>query len=310
MAGMLWIQIPYSLAGALQHFAAGVLLSTVGTELLPFLLQASGVYENVGLTIGFFGGMGLLVVLGMALPDIKDVSFDDDASNTDKRAEGVLAHSLRRKSSSMRNACFSLQKRYWEDVLREEELSAGQLQNDDERTPWEDQALLTAHNTRASRANHRQSSSLSELLSINNSHTPFPTAFLAAVVVDSFLDGLLVGIASTVQGTAGPMMALSLSVEMSFIGLTLATALQGRHGIKCLLSAFAGPVILVGGALVGGLLSSTLQQHHPAFFVGSMAFGASALLFMVAEELLLEAHEQGDHVWWVDVQLYTGFYVR
>ena len=30
---------------------------------------------------------------------------------------------------------------------------------------------------------------------------------------------------------------------------------------------------------------------------------------MVAEELLLEAHEQGDHVWWVDLQLYIGFFV-
>lgn len=31
---------------------------------------------------------------------------------------------------------------------------------------------------------------------------------------------------------------------------------------------------------------------------------------MVAEELLLEAHEKagGEHVWWVDLQLYVGFY--
>jgi hypothetical protein len=29
---------------------------------------------------------------------------------------------------------------------------------------------------------------------------------------------------------------------------------------------------------------------------------------MVAEELLLEAHEEGDHVWWVDLQLYVGFF--
>ena len=62
------------------------------------------------------------------------------------------------------------------------------------------------------------------------------------------------------------------------------------------------------GAAVGGLLSTTLSEN-PVLFAGLLSFGTSALLFMVAEELLLEAHEDGgDHVWWVDLQLYTGFY--
>jgi zinc transporter ZupT len=67
---------------------------------------------------------------------------------------------------------------------------------------------------------------------------------------------------------------------------------------------------LMAGAVLGGLLSGVLQ-HEPAVSAGLMGFGTSALLFMVAEELLLEAHEEGgDHIWWVDLQLYTGFYVR
>jgi zinc transporter ZupT len=42
------------------------------------------------------------------------------------------------------------------------------------------------------------------------------------------------------------------------------------------------------------------------------AFGgnsaAAALLYLVTEELLLEAHEEGsDHVWWVDVMFFAGF---
>jgi len=43
-------------------------------------------------------------------------------------------------------------------------------------------------------------------------------------------------------------------------------------------------------------------------FADIKGFGTSALLFMVAEELLLEAPEDGEHIWWVNVQLYTGFY--
>ena len=63
------------------------------------------------------------------------------------------------------------------------------------------------------------------------------------------------------------------------------------------------------GAAIGGMLASMLLDHH-ALFTGLLSFGASALLYMVAEELLLEAHEDdGDHhVWWVDLQLYVGFW--
>jgi len=60
---------------------------------------------------------------------------------------------------------------------------------------------------------------------------------------------------------------------------------------------------------VGGLTAAALEQS-PVLFVGLISFGTSALLFMVAEELLLEAHEDAsEHVWWVDLQLYVGFFL-
>ena len=84
---------------------------------------------------------------------------------------------------------------------------------------------------------------------------------------------------------------------------------------------------------LGGALARTLS-HSPIAMTGMLSFGTSALLFMVAEgrslfvcfqldisskvlsfptimcveELLLDAHEDGEHVWWVDLQLYTGFF--
>lgn len=134
-----------------------------------------------------------------------------------------------------------------------------------------------------------------------------PLSFLAAIVVDSIMDGLLIGI----SGAAGPgaviMMAGSISVEMGFVGLTLATACHGMPYTKAIPAALAGPIALMLGAVLGGLLT-TLVEGDPALLAGLMGFGTSALLYMVAEELLLEAHEDGEHVWWVDVQLYTGFY--
>ena len=64
-------------------------------------------------------------------------------------------------------------------------------------------------------------------------------------------------------------------------------------------------VVLAAG--LGGMMADTLS-HSPIAFIGMISFGSSALLFMVAEELLLDAHESGEHVWWVDLQLYTGFF--
>ena len=58
----LQVRVPPMVAGALQHFAAGVLLSAIATELLPTLVEAKGFDANLGLTIGFVAGMGLLIV--------------------------------------------------------------------------------------------------------------------------------------------------------------------------------------------------------------------------------------------------------
>jgi len=58
---------------------------------------------------------------------------------------------------------------------------------------------------------------------------------------------------------------------------------------------------------------TTQIAGDPAMLAGIMGFGNSALPFMVAEELLLEAHEDGEHVWWVGPTLYRfllGFHVN
>ena len=71
----------------------------------------------------------------------------------------------------------------------------------------------------------------------------FPFALISAIAVDSALDGLLVGIACAAGPSAGSMMAISLSVEMSFLGLTLATALHGQPKSKSVSASFLGPSV-------------------------------------------------------------------
>lgn len=311
----LGIKVPDNIAGALQHFAAGLLLSAIGTELLPILLDAEGFDENLYATIGFFAGMATLIVLGILLPEAHSHDDDDDHDDDDSniRQHSSVNRSLRSlqvmaapggseramtKSMSLRQTAKKINDDY--NTSCDTCTTAGVDVNHVHKAgAGEARPLLSERGGTESKDVVKAMEVVEKAL---------PMSFLAAIVVDSFMDGFLIGI----TGAAGPgtviIMAGSLSVEMGFVGLTLATACHGMPYSKAIPAALAGPITLVLGALVGGLVTTQIEGN-PAMLAGIMGFGTSALLFMVAEELLLEAHEDGDdHVWWVDMQLYTGFY--
>ena len=54
-------------------------------------------------------------------------------------------------------------------------------------------------------------------------------------------------------------------------------------------------------------------RKEPLAHVALISFGIAALLFLVTEELLLEAHEaqehsaHEEHIWWVDMFFFLGF---
>ena len=60
-----------------------------------------------------------------------------------------------------------------------------------------------------------------------------------------------------------------------------------RRACVPLVAALVAAVLLVGAA--GGALIS--QSRHGHALIGLLAFGAAALLYLVTEELLVEAHE-------------------
>lgn len=51
---------------------------------------------------------------------------------------------------------------------------------------------------------------------------PFPFTFAAAVIVDAFVDGFLIGISGATGPRVGIVMSAALSIEMAFLGLTFA----------------------------------------------------------------------------------------
>jgi len=118
---------------------------------------------------------------------------------------------------------------------------------------------------------------------------------------------MLIGITLVTGQSAGLFMAVALCVEMGFLGLTFSSSTTSQPLTRKLAANIMGPIILSTSALIGGLVVNSLAQS-PEALVGFTAFGTAALLYMVCEELLVAAHDSGqDHVWWVDLQVYSGF---
>lgn len=274
---------PAPVVGALQHFSAGILLTTVAKELLPEMVQASGVAENLASGVGFFAGVGLLIWLGKVFPEEEDEEEEEEQQPQPQQEEEtqVLPPPRTRVTEpSLRNRKLSLRTR--------------------------------AYQKKGIRMTMPESSTT---LAADTTTTTLPTALLAAVAIDSLLDGLLIGISTAVDPNTGPLLSASLTVESSFLGLTLAAALRNKSSAAAssfpwlvLAATTLAPAAIFSGSLLGGALAPVLAQNT-VWLTGCLGFGTSTALFMVAEELLLQAHEDGsEHVWWVDFQLYTGFF--
>lgn len=133
-----------------------------------------------------------------------------------------------------------------------------------------------------------------------------PWALVLAVVVDSVVDGMLIGLASAVTLSSGWLMSLATAIEMGFLGYSFSCTLvaEVRH---CLATALAAipPIAMTVSSVIAAQSSSTLQGT-PAFS-GLVAFALVALLFLVVQELLLEAQEKdGGELWHASIWLYIG----
>lgn len=119
-----------------------------------------------------------------------------------------------------------------------------------------------------------------------------PIAMLAAVGVDILIDGLVLGLAFVAGGKAGILLTIALTLEVLFLGLTVTTELG-----ETIRSKVRIVVITVGIALllpIGAALATPVALLSPVVIAGFLSFGLMALLYLVTEELLVEAHEKPD----------------
>lgn len=117
-----------------------------------------------------------------------------------------------------------------------------------------------------------------------------PWGLLGAVAIDVVIDGLLLGIGFAVGARAGALLAVAITMEMLTLSLATAVELrtggQGRTKTVTIMSSLAAMLVV---SAVGGFFALRGASDNVLEVV--LSFGLAALLFLVTEELLNEAHE-------------------
>jgi zinc transporter, ZIP family len=109
--------------------------------------------------------------------------------------------------------------------------------------------------------------------------------------VDYLMDGLLIGIGFVLGAKVGGLLVFALSIEGLFLAIAVTSALN-RKGVACsrlIITAAIFGLLLGVGAIAGALIFARLSG---AFYIAMLAFGSAALIYLVTEELLVEAHDQ------------------
>jgi ZIP family zinc transporter len=116
------------------------------------------------------------------------------------------------------------------------------------------------------------------------------TSMVTAMGIDVTLDGLLIGLGFAAGHKQGVLLTIAMTLEVFFLGLACATTLaaNGTSRTRVLaVPAMLGLLLLIGagcGAVAMHLLADAAVD-------ALLAFGVAALLYLVTEELLVEAHE-------------------
>lgn len=116
-------------------------------------------------------------------------------------------------------------------------------------------------------------------------------SLLWTLAIDVFIDGLLVGVGFAAGAKEGILLTVALTGEVLFLGLSSAASLSrgGSSRARIMSTTFGLSAVLVAGGVVG---SAALQGLSGGLLEAVLSFGCAALLYLVTEELLVEAHEE------------------
>jgi len=138
-----------------------------------------------------------------------------------------------------------------------------------------------------------------------NTKPALPITFLILLGIDVVVDGLLLGVGFAAGEKEGKLLAYALGIESVSLGLaTTATLVKTGLTRGRVIGLLAGIGVLFIISTLGG--STLLHNLSPVGLDAVLSFGLAALLFLVTEELLQEAHLAEEPAW-LTATFYLGF---
>lgn len=123
-----------------------------------------------------------------------------------------------------------------------------------------------------------------------NERRRLPYGMLTVTALDLLIDGLVLGMAFAAGEKTGLLLTIALTLEVLFLALSVSASLANSGASRWLTALVPASlaVILSLGAVAGRLFFGSLAPFPFAVLLG---IGIVALLYLVTEELLVEAHE-------------------
>ncbi|HUC82622.1 MAG TPA: hypothetical protein VMR70_17070 [Flavisolibacter sp.] len=133
------------------------------------------------------------------------------------------------------------------------------------------------------------------------------SGFLITLGVDIIIDALLLGIGFAAGAEQGVLLSVALAVEVVALALAMATQCLrlGWARKKAMLLLAAACLLFLIVAVLGATLLKNLSQE---WLETLLSFGLAALLYLVTEELLVEAHEIKENSY-MTLSFFVGFLI-
>jgi zinc transporter, ZIP family len=130
---------------------------------------------------------------------------------------------------------------------------------------------------------------------------------VAASGVDVFIDGLLMGVSFDVGLKEGVIITIALTIELLFLAISVVSSLakNGKSPRTIIAVTVMLAVLVLIGASLGGLFLEGLSGQSLEIVI---AFATAALLYLVTEELLVEAHKGRDNAF-ATTMFFIGFLI-
>jgi len=118
-------------------------------------------------------------------------------------------------------------------------------------------------------------------------------SMVAVIGIDVLIDGILLGAAFAAGETMGGLLVLALSAEFLSLGPAASSQLTGNRISRR--NAIAITIGIAALMWLGGFTGVLVLANASGTIIEAvLAFGSAAFLYLVTEELLVEAHETTD----------------